>query len=136
MDLLVRGTRRFRITARPPDDPYPIAEVAFLDEPLGPRPDEALRLARSALERYAGAASRRSGEPMPEVSLPRDPVAASYAAAAMLAIDGSALQKLLEQASASERLASVAALARAESALLDAVGLPLNRPPLEGTSFN
>jgi uncharacterized protein len=136
MDLLVRGTRRFRITGRPPDDPYPIAEIAFLDEPVGPRADEALRLARSALERYAVATSRRAGEPVPEVSLPRDPVAASYAAAAMLAIDGATLQVLLEQTSASERLASVAALARAEAALLDAVGLPLNRPPLEGTSLN
>jgi len=136
MELLVRGTRRFRITARPPDAPYPNAEVELLDEPVGPRSDEALRLARSALERYAAVAARSSQVTPPEVELPADPLTASYTAAGMIAIDLAVSQRLLEATSASERLASVAAAARSEAALLDTVGLPLDRPRIDGVSFN
>src|SRR5205807_32788 len=119
MDLVVRGTRRYRVVDRPPDDPYPRAEISFLDEPTGPRPEEALRLARSALERYASVVARVAGAERPAVALPDEPVAASYAAAGMLAVDAALRQELLEIPGASERLARAASIARAEASLLE-----------------
>lgn len=135
MDLVVRGARRFRILTRPPDDPYPRADVDLLEEVVGPRATDALALARAALERYAAVAARYAREPS-EVELPAEPTAASYGAAAALAVDATALQSLLEARSASERLAAVAALARSEATLLDTIGVPLRRPPIERTSLN
>lgn len=136
MDLLVRGTRRFRIDARPPDDPYPQAEVTFLDEPVGPRPDEALRLARSAIERYRSVVARLTASERTEDPLPDDPTMASYAAAGVLQVETAQLQRLLEAASASERLALAATLARSEAALLDTVGPPVGRPQLDRSTLN
>jgi len=136
MDLLVRGTKRFRITARPPDDPYPRAEVAFLEEPAGPRPQEALRLARSALDRYLSVVARLTGVARSEDPLPDDPTLASYAASAVLQVEATRLQQLLETASASERLALAAKLARSEAALLDTVGPPVGRPQFDRSTLN
>ena len=137
MDLLVRGGRRFRILDRPDDDPYPRADPEFLAEPIGPRPEEALRLARDAIERYREVVSRlahRPGDARPP--LPDDPVAASYAAAAELRIETARQQQLLEEATASSRLARAAAVAREEASLLDAVGPPVGRQPLGPAAMN
>jgi uncharacterized protein len=136
MDLLVRGTKRFRITARPPDDPYPLAEVTFLEEPVGPRPEEALRLAHSAIDRYLSVVARLTGSPRGEDPLPDDPTIASYAAAAVLQVEMTRLQQLLEAASASERLALAAAMARSEAGLLDTVGPPVGRPQFDRSTLN
>lgn len=137
MDLLVRGARRFRIISRPDDDPYPRAEVEFLAEQRGPRPEEALRLARSAIDRYRGVVARLSGQTQDEhKTLADDPVAASFAAAAELQIETPRLQELLEAPNASDRLARVAAIARAEAALLDTVGPPVGRPTLDPSTLN
>lgn len=138
MDLLLRGTRRFRIVERPDDDPYPRATVDFLAEERGPRPEEALRLARRALERYRDVVARLSStHPAAERHrLPDDPVAASFAAAAELQIETPRLQQLLEAPSAADRLARVAAMARSEASLLDTVGPPVGRPPLDPSTLN
>ena len=136
MDLFVRGTRRFRIAVRPPDDPYPQAEVSFLGEPVGPRPEEALRLARSAIERYRAVVARLTGGEPVEDALPDDPTIASYAVAGVLQVENNKLQGLLEATSASERLAMAAKLARSEAALLDTVGPPVGRPQLDRSTLN
>jgi uncharacterized protein len=136
MDLLVRGTRRFRITARPPDDPYPLAEVAILEEPVGPRAEEALKLARNAIDRYRSVVARLTGSERSEDALPDDPTIASYAAAGALQVEARRLQQLLEAASASERLALVAKLARSEAALLETVGPPVVAPQLDRSTMN
>jgi uncharacterized protein len=136
MDLLVRGARRFRIDERPADDPYPRAEVTFLDDVAGPRPERALALARSALDRYLAVVARVSGRERPDLTLPEDPIEASYAASTLLAVDLPLKQRLLEAATASTRLADAAALARSEASLLETVGPPVPRTGLDRTSLN
>lgn len=136
MELLTRGTRRFRIDERLDDDPYPRAVVTFLDEPAGPSPQEALRFGRSALTRYARAVAQLLRSEPDETALPDDPVAASYALVAALTIDPNVAQSLLEASTATERLVRAATIARAEANLLTAVGPPVRRPAIDASSLN
>ena len=135
-DMIVRGTQRFRVTDRPPDDPYPRAEVSVLKEVVGRAPERALQIARVALERYIEVAARSAGREPPEMTLPTDPLEASYAASAVLAVDLPVVQELLEAKTAVERLAEVAKIARSEAHLLETVGPPVPRPPIDGSSLN
>lgn len=136
LDLLASGTRRFRIAARLEDDPYPRAEVTLLEEPAGPRADEARRLAESALERYRAVLAGIRGEEPTPAELPDDPVAASYAVAASLALDPKDAQTLLEVPSAARRLVFAAQLARQEAALLETIGPPVAGPRTDAVSPN
>jgi uncharacterized protein len=136
MELIAHGTTRFRIDDRPPDDPYPRADATMLDEPIGPEPAKALDLARAALVRYRAMLARLAGQPLPDLDLGDDPVAASYEASAALRLEPPIHQSLLEARTASERLAMVASIARSEASLLETVGPPLVRPPVRGGSQN
>jgi Lon protease-like protein len=136
IELLVRGTRRFRITDRPADDPYPRADVVFLDDPPGPTPGRAMQLARAALDRYLAVGARFADREPPEVLFPPDPADASFAASRLLAVDLPQLQQLLEAPTASERLLDVARIARAEAHLLETVGPPAGRPAIDRPSLN
>jgi Lon protease-like protein len=136
--LACEGTRRVRILARLPDAPYPRARVEPLDEEPGPAPEPALAAARAALSRYLAAAAMRAGARPPTAGdeLPEDPVAASYAAARLLAVDPRDAQRLLEAPTATDRLALAAALARREAALLEAVGPPAPAPTTDAAPRN
>jgi uncharacterized protein len=136
MDLVVRGTQRFQIDERPPDDPYPRASVTVLDEKPGRAPDRAVQLARAALDRYLAVVARIAGRESPELTLPADPVTASFVASALLAVDLPILEELLEAKNASERLTDVAKIARSEAHLLETVGPPVPRPPVDRASLN
>ena len=136
MNLLIRGTSRFRISARPPDDPYPRAEVEPLEEPLGPATGEAIHIALAALDRYVGVVARLSNREARTAALPDDPVDASYKAAALLAVPVQVLQELLESPTASDRLARAAAIARREAGLLETIGPPAAQPRIDARSLN
>jgi len=136
LELLARGTRRFRIEDRLDDDPYPRAVVALLDEPVGASPEKALGFARSAMVRYVRAVAQLLRSEPEDVTLPDDPVAASYALAATLSVEPNVVQALLEAPTATERLVRAAAIARAEANLLTVVGPPARRPTIESTSLN
>ncbi|MFY9588196.1 MAG: LON peptidase substrate-binding domain-containing protein [Actinomycetota bacterium] len=136
MDLIVRGTQRFRIDERPPDDPYPRASVTVIDEKPGRAPERAVQLARAALDRYLAVVARIAEKESPELTLPADPVAASFTASALLAVDLPILQELAEAKTASERLTNVAKIARSEAHLLETVGPPVPRPPVDRASMN
>jgi Lon protease-like protein len=136
MDLVVRGTQRFRIDERPPDNPYPRATVTVLDEKPGRAADRAVQLARAALDRYLAVIARFADKESPEVTLPSDPIAASFAASALLAVDPPVLQELVEAKTASDRLTRVARIARSEAHLLETVGPPVPRPPVDRASLN
>lgn len=135
-ELLTRGTRRFRIEHRPADDPYPRAEVTFLDEPLGAGTERAMQFARSALTRYVRAVAQLLRTEPEVATLPDDPVAAGYALAAALTVEANVVQALLEAPTATERLVRAAAIARAEANLLTVVGPPARRPTIESASMN
>jgi Lon protease-like protein len=136
LDLLAAGTRRFRIVERLDDDPYPRVDVTLLDEPEGPRAAEARRLANAALERYLSVASRLRSEEPPPVDLPDDPVEASYAVAAAIALEPRDAQALLQVTTAARRLVFAAQLARSEASLLETIGPPVPGPRSDAVSPN
>lgn len=123
----VRGVERFRIGARPADDPYPRAEGAPVPDVAGDDAEAAAGAARSALRTYAAALSRATGRDVEAPALPDDPVAASYAGSAAVIVELGRRQRLLECATAAERLRAVAAIALSESALVKSVGPPVDR---------
>lgn len=136
MDMIVRGTQRFRVDERPPDDPYPQGTISILKETVGRAPERAVQIARTALERYVEVAARVAGREPPEMALPSDPIPASYAASMVLAVDLPVVQRLLEAKTAVDRLTEVAKIARSEAHLLETVGPPVPRPPLDPASLN
>ncbi len=136
MELLVRGTQRFRVAERPSDDPYPRADVKLLQDTPGRATDRAMQIARVALERYLTVVARLAEKEPPEVLLPHDPVEASFIASGLLAVDLPHVQGLLEARTAAERLAEVARIARSEAHLLETVGPPVGRPGIDRASLN
>lgn len=136
MELLGRGTRRFRIEERLEEDPFPRAVVTILDEPRGPNPVDALRFAQAAMSRYGRAVAQLLRTEPEESTLPDDPVVASYAFAAALTVEPNVVQALLEAPTATERLVRAATIARAEANLLTVVGPPVRRPTIESASLN
>jgi len=95
--LVVVGTERVRVLRWLDDDPYPRADVELWpDEPATLSPGELDRLAASL--RRVMALRTELGEPAlaATLSLPSDPVAASYAAAAMAPLGPVDRQRLIE----------------------------------------
>jgi hypothetical protein len=88
------------------------------------------------MTRYREAIGRIAGQPLPELELGDEPVAASYQAAAALRLEPPVHQSLLEAPDASRRLALAASIARSEASILETVGLPMVRPPIRGGSQN
>src|ERR1041385_909902 len=93
-EVAVIGTERFRILARLPDDPYPMAEVEMLGEPEGPRVAEALNLAQGGVDRLMRAIGTTPEEKTARIPLPKDPAMASYNVVAMLQLDIPLCQEL------------------------------------------
>lgn len=95
--LLVVGTERVRVLRWLDDDPYPRADVElWRDEPATLHPGELDRLAASL--RRIMALRTELGEPahVATLTLPSDPVAASYAASAMAPLGPVDRQRLIE----------------------------------------
>lgn len=136
MELLTRGTRRFRIAERLDDDPYPLARVSFLDETAGDDANEALAFARRAFARYQGAVAQLLRSEPEATELPEDPVAASYALVAAMSLEPSVVQGLLETPTATERLVRAARIARNEAGLLRVIGPPARQPTMRSASLN
>lgn len=115
--LEVEGTRRFRIETTSSNGSYPSAYVTWLSEPIGNFAQA--REAGLLVDRLFGVYRVRGGDGDLPVRLPVDPVARSYLVASLLRIDPYEKQKLLEAASASDRLAEEADILRREIAVLD-----------------
>src|SRR5438309_1339433 len=97
--LMAVGTQRLRVTRWLPEDPYPRAEVVFLEEvatPAAEATDERAKVER--LLRRALALKAELGEPAPPatVDLDPDPSAAAFEAAALAPIGPFDAQRLLE----------------------------------------
>ena len=104
--IVARGRRRFRVDRFVQTKPFWVAEVSYLEEPLGP-PDAALRLQAAAAEHfrdYVQALLQLSGRELEVVQLPDDPAASSFLIADAMQVDQVAKQTLLETPSAAERL--------------------------------
>ena len=136
MELLTRGTLRFRIHERPFDAPYPRAIVEFLEEVPGDAADDALAFARHAFERYLRSVAQLLRTEPEEVELPEDPVHASYALAGAMTLEPNVVQALLETPTATERLVRAARIARHEANLLTVIGPPARQPTMRSSSLN
>jgi uncharacterized protein len=106
LHIVAHGLRRFRVDRFVRTKPFWIAEVSYLDEPLGP-PDTAARLRAAAVERfrdYVQALLHLSGRELEVVQLPDDPAASSFLIADAMDVAAAAKQSLLEAPSVAERL--------------------------------
>ena len=129
VDIEVEGTRRFSIVERLPDEPHPQGLITPVDEePEGPDAAARVMPARAALHRYLSVRARLSGSDLPAPPASEDPVGASFAIAAALAIEVPEAQRLLAAPDAATRLAQCIEIARREALLLEHVGPPVGRP--------
>jgi Lon protease-like protein len=115
--LATVGIRRLRVERWLPDDPYPRAEVAELDEPAGPDPVPAaadateVRLRARALNSLADVVALYRGAevPIPDLPVIADaPDQASYEMAALAPIGPLDAQRVLEAVGLRDRLALLA----------------------------
>jgi Lon protease-like protein len=120
--MIVRGTRRFRIDERLPDDPYPQGNVTLLDDGEGDGANALADKARRAFTKYRGVAGASESE------LPPDPVGCSYAIAAGLRVPLPEQQRLLELDTAADRLRQAAEIAAREASILAKFGPAVVRP--------
>lgn len=129
MALVARGTERFRVVTRSPDDPFPRAEVELLAEHLGADADRGMTHARAAVHRYLSVVAKLRGTDVIAPALgDDDPVRVSFALADALHIDLPDRQRLLEAPDVATRLALIEQLARNEARLLETVGPSVGRP--------
>jgi Lon protease-like protein len=106
MNILVRGTRPFRLLERVDDLPYPAGDVEFLDDE--PQSDvERDELAAEARERYADLVERLTDSRPDETGLEE---LGAYGMAATIDFAPELKQELLEARSESERLRMVGEL--------------------------
>jgi uncharacterized protein len=142
--LLAVGVARARLGRVDRSGPYALVEAEWLDEPVGEDAPALVMEVQSALDAYLASVKRfvvrsASGgdeshgtndvkgsldEVLKPVSLPEDPVAASYAVGGMLQVELSRKQRLLEMPDAAARLRAELAVLRTESRLLDDGELP------------
>jgi Lon protease-like protein len=103
--LSSNGGRRFRISEIVSREPYLLCEVEFLEEaPSDPTAIERLTAEiRTEFREYLSLIVEFSGSPT-DVTIPEDPVRASYAIGEALQVADTLKQQLLELSSAEERL--------------------------------
>ena len=132
-DIVVVGQQRFRIVDLDESQPYDIAMVEWMDDPMGD-PDEAralLRTVAAQFHRYVSGITRLTRRHFSGVSIPEDPVSASYDLVSRLPLHTWERQQLLEAEDAVARLTSLSLLMERELALLlrgGAAGLAMNHP--------
>ncbi len=119
--LLATGTRRIRVTAWLPDDPYPVALVEEIaDPPVQPTHIEHLELASRAVRRALALQTELADQPgVPAtVSLDDRPEVAAWQLCAVAPVGPVDHQRLLEMPDVEPRLRVLAELATAAADLL------------------
>ena len=132
------GTRRIRVNAWLPDDPYPLADVDdWPDEPVGDDRLEAFGVdlaAAAARVQRAAALAAELGDSVAGVELDLgrvdDPVAASYAVCAVAPVGAADTQALLCEPHPAARVARLLAMLDDLEAVLD-LRLALESTPLD-----
>lgn len=115
--LEVEGCRRCQVVSVNGSGPYPQADVAWLQEPIGnfARARDQSHEAETLLHAYRSF----NGDGDTPVQLPVDPVARSYVLASLLKVDPYEKQALLETEAADNRLEREVGILRRELALLE-----------------
>lgn len=132
-DIVARGERRFRIIDLDESQPYATATVEWLDEELGDptEADALLRIVGAQFHRYAGGIARLTRRQFTDMTIPEDPIRASYDLTSRLPLHTWERQRLLQSKTAVERLSEISYVMERELALLlraGAAGLALNHP--------
>ena len=119
--ILVVGTRRFRVVDWLPDDPYPLAEVADVDDPpWDPADDDLLADTERKVRRALAMVSESGASAAPATfELDADPCRAAWQLAALVPVGVRARQSLVETDGHRDRLVSVARMADEVSQLLE-----------------
>ena len=122
-DVVVRGTRRFRVEAGDWERGYLMGTITWLDDSLSSAPAESglVDLARElvrAYERFLIAIERASGAEVPRDDLGGEPGALAYAVCARLPLNTWERQRLLEETSMRDRLTRLLGILRREKDLL------------------
>jgi Lon protease-like protein len=115
LNIMVRGTRPFRLVERQDELPYPAGVVEFLDEPEE-QPD--VQAARTARELYGELVEQATDQRLAEDELEE---LDAYAMAATVEFGADAKQELLELRSENARLRLLALLLRAAIKRLELV---------------
>ena len=106
LNLIVASHRRFKIVKLLEPAPYPSAEVVFLPEPDGDRPQALLtdQILRLVLSDFVQLASIFLLEPVYPFRFPNDPARFSFLASHLLNAPMTTKQQLLESETVEERL--------------------------------
>ncbi|HEV2527606.1 MAG TPA: LON peptidase substrate-binding domain-containing protein [Thermomicrobiales bacterium] len=132
-DILLRGTRRFRVTAHDWSGPYLLGQVEWLPDPSVEidSVDGLAGEAAAGMGRLIGLAAAASGMATPNLELPADPTALSYTLSWTLWVNSWERQELLEVPDTRARLARLVEIIRREERLLrttGASGVPIDHP--------
>jgi len=136
-DIVVRGTRRFRIAGGEWSRGYLMGRVAWLDDPLG-EPEAAEAAAVELSRRYAAflsAFQESTGVDLPDEDLDPDPAPLAYAIAARLPLNTWEQQRLLEAETVGDRLVALNDIIRREARLLRETGAGGAIPERPGGRF-
>jgi Lon protease-like protein len=130
--IVTRGTRRFRVNHIIEKTPYWLADVGYLDEPVG-RPETAERLRISAADSfkdYLCALFAVQHSDIDRLDLPDDAAASSYLIADAMQIGSATKQRLLEADSAADRLRDEVFLLDRETRRLRAARVRREQDPM------
>lgn len=132
-DIVVSGRRRFRIRELDWSADVLVADIDWLDEPVGDtaRAASLLQAAGKGFSRYVSGITTITGRSFTGVRIGTEPNEAAYDLITRLPLHTWERQRLLELNSAEERLEAVVALVERENALLyqaGAAGLAINHP--------
>jgi hypothetical protein len=133
-DVVVRGTRRFRVEAGDWASGYLTAWVSWLDaadDGVDPGVVDLARQVSRAYEQFLAALERATGVELEREELGDDPSDLAHAVCARLPLNTWERQRLLEEPGTGDRLRAVLTILRRERALLvetGAGGAPVERP--------
>jgi Lon protease-like protein len=132
-DIVVTGTRRFRVHAENWSAGYCIAEISYLSDDLGDatRVDRLLEVTTRQFARYVEGITRITGRRFTGIRISTEPNEAAYDLTRRLPLHTWERQRLLELDSTEERLEELRFLIDREVALLfkaGAAGLAINHP--------
>lgn len=115
MDLVTVGVSRFRILESVPGEPYAQGRVEVLDELFGAGDDAIVAGVQDLFARYLTALSEIADLPLTPPEPGGDPIQLSYHVAALIPIDLTEKQRLLELPTAEARLAAEAEILERET---------------------
>lgn len=137
-DIVVTGTRRFRVHAENWSAGYCVAEVTYLNDEIGDqqRVDRLLERTTRRFAKYVEGITRITGREFAGVRISEDPIEAAYDLTTRLPLHTWERQGILELDTTEARLEQISRLVDREVALLfkaGAAGLAINHP---GSNFS